>query len=124
MTVHFPQIAPHPRTDIGVRRRRRGALVLAVFLRQFVRSGDEQIRIGLFDDALGALFVCRIAVRVQERRVVEACETADAAEDLGSLRPPHRGLHELDGEVTCDGIDSGGAVGVGGSAPHERVVGG
>ena len=46
MVAHLAEIAPHARTDIGVGGRRRGALELAIFLRQLVRGGDEELADG------------------------------------------------------------------------------
>ena len=65
--AHLAEIAPHPRPHIGVGGRRRGALELAVFLRQLVRRGDEQLRMALRDDRLHALLVRGIAVGVQKQ---------------------------------------------------------
>jgi hypothetical protein len=36
--AHLAEIAPHARPDIGIRRRRRGALELTILLRQLVRG--------------------------------------------------------------------------------------
>ena len=67
MLAHFAEIAPHARAHIGVGRRRRGALELAIFLRQLVRRGDEELRMALLDDRLHPLLVRGVAVGVQEQ---------------------------------------------------------
>ena len=51
MVAHLGEITPHPRAHIGIGGGRRGALELAIFLRQLVGRGDEDVRIGLLDDA-------------------------------------------------------------------------
>src|ERR1700756_1790958 len=50
MIADLAEIASHARPDIGIRRRRRGAFELAIFLRELVRGGDEEMRMTLLDD--------------------------------------------------------------------------
>src|SRR5262249_42301029 len=49
------------------RRRRRGALELAIFLRELVRGGDEKMRMAFLDDLFHALLVRGVAVGMQEQ---------------------------------------------------------
>src|SRR5262249_13911357 len=67
MIADLAEIAAHARPDIGIRRRRRGALELAIFLRELVRGGDEKMRMAFLDDLFHALLVRGIAVGVQEQ---------------------------------------------------------
>src|SRR5215468_7936027 len=87
-----PSKAAHARPDIGVRRRRRGALELAVLLRELVRGGDEDMRVALFDDRFHALLVRGIAVGVQEQDRDRLCALADRVGHGGA----HLILVELD----------------------------
>jgi hypothetical protein len=54
-----PQIALHPRSDIGVQHGCRGALIFAVFAQDFVRKRDEQVRHHLTQNRADALFMQR-----------------------------------------------------------------
>ena len=92
MVAHLAEIAPHARPDIGIRRRRRGALELAILLRQLVRGRDEEIGMALGDDRLCALLVRGIAVGMQE----QDGHRLYAATDRVGRRRPHRILIELD----------------------------
>src|SRR5262249_57076348 len=47
MIADLAEVAAHARPDIGIRGRRRGALKLAIFLRELVRGGDEEMRMTL-----------------------------------------------------------------------------
>jgi hypothetical protein len=67
MIADLAEIASHARPDIGIRRRRRGAFELAIFLRELVRGGDEEMRVARLDDRFHALLVRGIAVGVQEQ---------------------------------------------------------
>ena len=67
MIADLAEIAAHARPDIGVRRRRRGALELAIFLRELVRGGDEKMRMAFLDDLFHALLVRVVAVGMQEQ---------------------------------------------------------
>src|SRR5262245_6406140 len=62
MFAHLAEIASHARPDIGIRRRGRGALELAIFLRELVRGGDEEMRMAVLDDRFHALLVRGVAV--------------------------------------------------------------
>ena len=64
MLAHLAEIAAHARSDIGVRRCRRGALELAIFLGKLVRGGDEEMRMSFLDDLLHPLLMRGIAVGV------------------------------------------------------------
>ena len=72
------------------------------------RLGDRDLRA----DAVGARREQRLGVRAQGGGVEQTGETADPADDLGSVRAPDRGLHELDREVACGGVDAGGGIGI------------
>ena len=63
-------------------------------------------------DAVGARRQQRTRVRAQRGRVEQAREPADAAQHLGTVRAPHRGLHQLDREVAGSGIDPGFGIGI------------
>ena len=67
MIAHLAEIAPHPRTDIGIGRGGGGALELAIFLRELVRGGDEEVRMALLDDLFHPLLMRGVAVGVQEQ---------------------------------------------------------
>ncbi len=67
MGVDLADIAPHLWADIGVGRHRRAALELAIFLRQFVRSRDEQRRVIFFQDRLGPPLVIGIGVAIEKQ---------------------------------------------------------
>jgi hypothetical protein len=99
--AHLAEIAPHPRPHIGVGGRRRGALELAVFLRQLVRGGDEQLRMALLDDRLHPLLVRRIAVGVQEQDGDRLHALGDRVGDGGA----HLVFIELDQHLAL-GIDA------------------
>ena len=62
--AHLAEIAAHARSDIGVRRCRRGALELAIFLGKLVRGGDEEMRMSFLDDLLHPLLMRGIVVGV------------------------------------------------------------
>ena len=66
MSIDLADIAAHFRPDIGVGGHRRAALELAIFLRQFMRSGHEQRRMVLLEDRLGAPLVIGIGIAVEE----------------------------------------------------------
>jgi hypothetical protein len=61
------EIALHARTDKSIGDHCRAALELAIFLRQFVRRGNEDAGKAPLQNLLGAQFVRRIAVAVQEQ---------------------------------------------------------
>ena len=65
--IDLADVAADFRAHIGVGRDRRAALELAVFLRQFVRSGDEQAGMVLFQDRLGAPLVIGIGIAVEKQ---------------------------------------------------------
>ena len=65
--IRLVEIALHARTDIGIGRDRRGALELAVFLRQLVRGGDEDLRQAAHEEIARTDLVVRIAVGMQEQ---------------------------------------------------------
>ena len=67
MGVDLADIAPHLWADIGVGRHRRAALKLAIFLRQFVRSGDEKRRMVLFQNRFRPPLVIGIGVAIEEQ---------------------------------------------------------
>src|SRR5262245_65022883 len=67
MIADLAEIASHARPDIGIRRRGRGALELAIFLRELVRGGDEEMRMAVLDDRFHALLVRGVAVGVKEQ---------------------------------------------------------
>src|SRR5437660_4459131 len=67
MIADLAEIASHAWPDIGIRRRRRGAFELAIFLRELVRGGDEEMRMARLDNRFHALLVRGIAVGVQEQ---------------------------------------------------------
>ena len=92
MVAHLAEIAPHARSDIGIRRRRRGALELTILLRQLVRGRDEEIGMALGDDRLCPLLVRGIAVGMQE----QDGDRLYAATDRVGRRRPHRILIERD----------------------------
>ena len=92
MVAHLAEIAPHARSDIGIRCCRRGALELTILLRQLVRGRDEEIGMALGDDRLCSPLVRGIAVGMQE----QDGHRLYAATDRVSHRRPHRILVELD----------------------------
>ncbi len=47
-----------------------------------------------------------------------AGEPADTAEHFGAVRRAHGRLHQLDGEITCSGVDAGFGIGIGGGGSH------
>ena len=67
-------------------------------------------------DAVGAGREQRLRVGAQRGGVEEAGESADAAEDLGSVGATHRGLHEFDREVAGGRVDPGFGIGVHGAS--------
>src|SRR6516165_9598779 len=101
MIADLAEIASHARPDIGIRRRRRGAFELAIFLRELVRGGDEKMRMAFLDEldqhlavrvhALADL-VAQVAldqwlVAAKEEivgfRPIDAADLVDIAEALG-----------------------------------------
>ncbi len=67
MVLHLGQVTPHARADIGVGRGCRGALELAVFLRQLMAGGDEKLRVGSRDQRLCPPLMLGRAVGMQEQ---------------------------------------------------------
>ena len=69
--VHHPlsnaEIAIDPRADIGIRCDRRGALELAIFLRQLVRGRDEDAGNLFADQGLDALLMRRVAIGMEQQ---------------------------------------------------------
>jgi hypothetical protein len=61
-------------------------------------------------DAVGAGREQRLVVGLERRRIEEAGEAADAAENLRPVRAPHGRLHQLDGEIARSRVDTGGGV--------------
>ena len=65
--VDLADIAPHLWADIGVGGDRRAALELAIFLRQFVRRGNEQRRVIFFQNRFRPPLVIGIGVAIEEQ---------------------------------------------------------
>ena len=112
MALYFYQIALDARADVGIRRGGRSALVLAILLTEFMRGGDEKLRKFLFDYRLGALFVHRVAVRMQEQNgdglhAFFHCVADHGTNLLLVERDQHRALgidslHDLEAQISVD----------------------
>jgi len=72
-----------------------------------LRDGD------LGAHAVGAGGQQRPAVAEKSGGVEQACESADAAQDLGALGATHGRLHEFDGQITRGGVYTRGGIGIG-----------
>ena len=81
--------------------------------------GDRDLRA----DAVGARREERLRVRAERGGVEQPGEPADAADHLGTVRAPDRGLHELDREVARGRVDPGGGIGVHGGVARGRSHG-
>ena len=66
MTLHRADVLAHHRADVGIRRHRRAALELTIFLRELVRRGDEGVRQLAAHDGLDARLVRRVHVAVEQ----------------------------------------------------------
>jgi hypothetical protein len=85
--LDLAEITPHDRPDIGVGDHRRAALEFAIFLGEFMRGGDEHLRMVPLQDRLGARFMVALGVAVekQDRGRLHAEPREHAAERLDLL---------------------------------------
>jgi hypothetical protein len=92
--LNLPDVALHPRADIGIGNHGRAALELAIFLRQLVRCRYEHLRVLGFDDLFGARFVLGVAIAIEEQhgRRLDA-ERAEPPGERGQLGLVERTFH-------------------------------
>ena len=95
MVAHLAEIAPHPRTDIGIGGGGGGALELTILLRKLVRGGDEELRMARLDDPFHPPLMRGVAVGVQEQNGDRLHALSDRIGRRRRAPPPRRASNTL-----------------------------